>query len=261
MSFATGIQLGNTVFSGSSFANTLPYNAPQTPFFGTGGVFKRFSETAASVDGTVNSNADGDILYRRNGVINTQGAKAVYIQPLMRDNIFSSRVTASGVSADSDVTATANRMGFEVYGMKSIGDPQTPNEDDDVVLWNIGFIQSMSWVDTTFAVPDAGTSIVHPDDGNTYNPYVTGGVADVSVITVAKTKPHYVAPTMSSANAVLPDATDGTSTEFTDTADASFCIVPLNPFFDHVVLSLCSSNENGPKFAGVFASYRYALIY
>ena len=256
MSFATGIELGPPVYSGSFLGDSSPYNAPQTPFFGTGGVFKRFSESAASIDGLVGNNE-----IRRNGVINTQGAKAVYIQPLMRDDIFTARVTASGVAADSDITATANRMGFEVYGMKSIGDPQTPNEDDDVVLWNIGFIQSMSWVDTTFATPDAGTGIVHPDDGNTYNPYVTGGVADVTVIGVAKTRPHYVAPTMSSANAVLPDATDGTSTEFTGTADASFCIVPLNPFFDHVVLSLCSSNETGPKNNGVSATYRYALIY
>lgn len=252
MSFATGIQLGPALYSGSQF-NAAPFSTPQTPFFGNGGVFKRNSETSPSINATVGT-------YSRNGIINSQGAKAVYIQPLMRE-LIESTVTASGVSADSDVTGTATRIGFEVYGMKTIGDPQTPNEDDNVILWNIGFIQSFSWVDSTFAIPASGTDIVHPDDGKIYRPYVTGGVADVSVVTVAKTRPHYVVPTMSSSNTVLPDATDGTDTAYTDTADSSFCIMPLNPSFDHVVLSLCSSNESGPKIQGVFGSYRFALIY
>lgn len=255
MSFATGIQLGPALHSGGALTEIAPFGTPQTPFFGTGGVFKRKSEGVA-VDTLV-----GNTGYYRNGVINTQGAKGVYIQPLMRSNIFDGRIVAGGVSADSDITAAATRMGFEVYGMKSIGDPQTPSQDDNVVLWNIGFIQSMSWVDSTFAVPAAGTGIIHPDDGQTYNTYVTGGVSDVSVITLDKSRPHYVAPSMSQANTVLPDITDGTSTEFTGEADVSFCIVPLNPFFDHVVLSICSSAESGPKNVGIQASYRFALVY
>jgi len=252
MSFATGIQLGPALYSASQF-NPSPFATPQTPFFGNGGVFKKNSETSPSINATVGT-------YSRNGIINTQGAKALYIQPLTRE-IIESTVTESRVSADSDITGTATRMGFEVYGMKTIGDPQTPNEDENVILWNIGFIQSFSWVDSTFAIPAGGTGIVHPDDGNVYKPYATGGVADVSVITLPKTRPHYVVPTMSSSNTVLPDATDGTDTAYTDTADSSFCIMPLNPFFDHVVLSLCSSNEDGPKEQGVFGSYRFSLIY
>lgn len=259
MSFATGIQLGPACFTGTFFENA-PVNTPQTPFFGTGGAFKRKgNDSEVAVDFDVSTPS---AKMARNGVINTQGAKAVYIQPLMQDNIFQDgRVTASGVQADSDITATASRMGFEVYGMKTIGDPQTPNEDNFVFLWNIGFIQSMSWVDSTFAVPDAGSSIVHPDDGKTYNTYATAGVSDVTVIDVEKTRPHYVAPAMSGASAVLPDITDGTDTDFTNTADSSFCIVPLNPFFDHLVLSLCTSNNSGPKLNGVNATYRFALIY
>ena len=267
MAFSTGFKFGPVMRSGGTVTAEAPYNTPQTPFFGDGGVFPMLSGDAASIDGTVRLSGGTETGDRRNGCIKLGGAKAAFIQPLMRSETTSS-IQASLVAADSDVTAVANRVGLEVYAGKYIGDPAAPNREDKMLLWNVGFIQSISWVDTTFALANMGTCFKHPYDStdsegtNDWCTFETAGVADVSVRNSSTNKitPHMSVAAMSSSAGAIPDMTDGTSASYTGTADATFCCVPLCPFWDTLVLSPASSNEN-IKVINLFHSYRYNLIY
>jgi hypothetical protein len=256
MSFSTGLKLGPALFTGQS-TGAAPHNTPQTSFFGTSGGF--FLENNPDESKQDLQNTQGGS-YKRVGVIPCAGAKSVIIQPMMQTAHTVSTITDSSAAAASDITDAAKRVGFEVYAAKPIGDPAILGNDDRMV-WSIGFIQSISWTKSGFALATSGTEITHPDDSNAYAPYVNGGVADITVTTVGKFIPHVVPATMSSAATAQPDITDGTSTSYTGTADASFCNITLGPFTDCLYLAPCTTNDTAIKRDGLYFSYRFALLY
>ena len=226
-------------------------------FFGTSGGFFLENNHDSSVQDLQNTQGG---TYKRVGVIPCAGAKSVLIQPMMRTAHTVTTITDSSAGAASDITDTAKRVGFEVYAAKPIGDPALLDNNDRMV-WSIGFIQSISWTKSGFALAASGTEITHPDDNNAYSPHVNGGVADITVTTVGKFIPHITPATMSSAATAQPDITDGTSTSYTGSADTSFCNVTLGPFTDFLYLAPCTTNDTAIKREGLYFSYRFLLQY
>mgnify|MGYP003134940000 FL=1 len=257
MSFSTGLKLGRTLFTGRS-VGVEPYRNPEDPFFHTGGFFLEDDPNDSNPD--LQENFDDTYPYARVGVIPCAGAKSVLIQPLMRVDRTTAVINDDDTAVASDITDNDKRVGFDVYAAKPIGDPAL-SDNNDRMVWPLGFIQTVSWTKGGFSLAAFGTEITHPEDGHVYAPMANGGVADVSQTPVAKTIAHIMPATMSSATTAQPDITDGFSTDYTGTADTTFCNVVLGPFADCLYLSPSLTDDNLVKRNGLVFSYRFAILY
>ena len=268
MSFSTGLKLGRALFTGRS-VGVEPYRNPEDPWFHTGGFFLEDDPNTSNPD--LQENFDDTYPnYARVGVIPCAGARSVLIQPLMRVDRTTAAINDDDTAAASDITDNDKRVGFDVYVAKPIGDPALLDNNDRMV-WPIGFIQSVSWTKGPFAISASGTEITHPEDNEVYAPYANGGVPNITDTPVAKTIAHIMPATMSSSSVAQPDLTDGRVTDsatqdiegisnFT-TAGVSFCNVVLGPFADCLYLCPSVTDDNIIKRNGLYFSYRFAILY